>query len=136
MKMKMIMSLLLILSLLTSSGCMTTAGGVRQVDWPVVCNELDGAEAIARDFRGLAGIGSDQYEALDEVCTYLDEAGTLACAVADADDKHARVQALLKEGLRIAVRLIDDIEDEDDKRNARLAVIIIKAGLRRAGFKL
>lgn len=130
-----LMKLWMMLIVLTCSGCMTV-GGVKQVNWPQVCDELKNTESVARDFRGLAGIGSDQYKALDEVVTYIDEAGTLACSLAEGADRQARVQALLREGLRIAERMIDKLDDQERKRQAQLALIVVKMGLRRAGFQI
>jgi len=133
--MNRLMKLVMMLTVLACSGCISV-GGVRQVDWPRVCDDLKNAESVARDFRGLTKLGSDEYKALQLVVEYVDEASTLACSLAEDASRQARVQSLLREGLRIAERLIDELDDEEKKRQAKLAVIIIKVGLRRAGFQL
>ncbi|KKN74260.1 hypothetical protein LCGC14_0391990 [marine sediment metagenome] len=113
-------------------GCSASGG----IDWPVVHAELSEAAAVARDFRALAGVGSEEYDALNKVVEYTEEARDVAGAVALGEDRKARVEALLKEGIRIATRLIDDISDPEKKRRAQLALIVLKMSLRRAGFRL
>ncbi len=133
--MKMILTFPILLILLIGNiGCTTTG----TVDWPRVCNEIDGATAVATDYQALTEPQSKEHEALGQVIKYGNQASQVACAVADVDqaDKRARVTALLNEGLRIADELIDDLADEERKRQAQLALIVIRMGLRRAGFQL
>jgi len=132
--MNRLMKLVMMLTVLACSGCMTTGA----VDWPRVCNEIDGATAVATDYQALTEPASREHEALGQVIKYGSQASQVACAVAEVDEsgKRARVQALLNEGLRVADDLIESISDPKKKRQAQLAFIVIKIGLRRAGFQL
>jgi len=123
---------------LVCSGCMTVGGGQKQVDWPVVCNEIDGATAVATDYQALTEPHSKEHEALAQVIKHGNQASQVACAVADVDqaDKRAKVQTLLNKGLKVASDLIEDISDPKKKRQVQLAMILVKMGLRRAGFQL